>query len=106
MKTRLTKLNRFLVLTLMIGALAIGLGCASSGNDDDDETQVSTTAAEPIISTVQLEIGIPVNVDVGDQLVPANSDTRIRVSHALNSSKQVTLLAGSADLIKGKFQLM
>ena len=97
----------FIVAIASIFIFAYGCG-SGTGNDDDDETsvQTSSTSGEAVATNVQLEIGVPVDVNAGDQLVPASSDTRIRLTHVLNFTKQVTLLAGSAELIRGDFQIL
>jgi len=90
----------------IICILIFAYGCRS-GNDDDDDTAVqpSATSGEPMSQTVSLEIGVPVEVFSGDQLQPNNAETRIRVAHTLNSTKLVTLLSGSADLIRGNVRI-
>jgi len=98
--------SKALLLITLATAFLVGFGCYSGGNDDDDSPETSTTTSTSAATTVQLEIGVPFEVNTGDQLVPDSSDTRIRVEHTLNSTKQVTLLAGGAQLIRGNAQVM
>jgi hypothetical protein len=86
-------IQRLVFIAVLITALALA-GCGGGGNAGGDAAPVG----------ISLAIGVPVTVFPGDQLEPSSSNTRINVVHNINNNtKQVTLLEGSANLLRGDF---
>lgn len=57
-------------------------------------------------TVVVLEQNVPISVNPGDTLTQTSDDTRISVTHDItNDTKEVTLLAGSAELLRGDYEI-
>jgi len=55
---------------------------------------------------ITLETGVPQEVFRGDEIINNEDNTTIRLSHTYGSDKKmVTLLTGSATLIKGNYEV-
>lgn len=77
-------------MMILAGALLLA-GC---GND-------SKSSGVEKISMVQ---GEAVSVYPGDSIEPGSEDTEISIRHEVGEEvKSVTLIAGSADLLRGKY---
>ena len=78
----------------MILAVMVISGCGSEGDFEMQEKK-TTLEANP-----EKEL----QVNPGDSLIPAGEDTKIRVSHDYSTdTKHVTILSGSAELIRGDY---
>ena len=65
----------------------------------------SSAAFEQTQETITLQKGIAQEVNKGDKLIKEDDDTTIKVVHELgNDIKSVTLLIGSARLIRGNYE--
>ena len=79
-----------------IGLLVVALTVTGCSSDD----YAATPESEPQV--VALDTGVETEVFSGDQVLDAEGDARIRVRHDDASNRKfVTLLSGSADLIRG-----
>lgn len=96
MQMQLYKLKKSIVFTgaaSFLGA-AFLTGCG-------DSSSYSTT--QEIIPLAQ---GQEVLVNSGDKIQPMNEETQIEVRHLLDADKKyVTLLRGSADLVRGNYEI-
>lgn len=77
---------------LLVAALTV-TGCSSDDHAASPESQQQVVA---------LTLGVETEVFSGDQVLDAEGDASIRVRHDdAGDRKFVTLLSGSADLIRG-----
>ena len=80
-------------MMILAGALLLA-GC---GHDSKSSSSVEK------ISMVQ---GEAVSVYPGDSIAPGNDETRIAIRHEVGQEvKSVTLLAGSAELLRGEYAI-
>ena len=85
-------------LALVI-AIVTFTGCSSNSSSIAESNTTVTTPT----TTLSLVIGEEVEVYKSDEVKPEDSDTEISVRHLLGSDKKyVTLLSGSAELIRGE----
>ena len=64
------------------------------------------TPVTPVTPTkITLTTGKGIVVTAGDEIKPLTTDTVIQVTHDVNNVKTVTLISGSAELIKGDYVL-
>ena len=87
------KINTPIGLTLMLGTIFL-TGCGGGGN-------TSNSAPSTDYCLDVLTINKTCEVQSGDTIIPSSNQTRILVQHHYNdNSRYVTLLSGSASLIK------
>ena len=85
--------SKLIFIAILILTLSFH-GCGGGGNAGGDYEPVG----------VALSIGVPITVFPGDQIEPLTGNTRIKVVHNIASNtKQVTLLEGGANLLRGDF---
>lgn len=76
------------------------IGCGDGGASFDGETPKVQNEESPLV------IGEEIAVQSGDTIVPKDDSTEIRINHVLGDTiKHVTLLSGSATLIKGSYEI-
>lgn len=86
-------------LTLTTLSLLLLAGCGESEN----KTVFGDTATDGVYT---LKVGESSQVLEGDTLEPNDANTRIEVEHILDdNTKYVTILSGSATLLRGQYAL-
>ena len=81
-----------LIMATLAGALALA-GCGDDNRGGGKET-------------VSMVVGEAVSVYPGDSVTPGSDDTRIAIRHQVGEEvKTVTLLAGSAELLRGDYAI-
>ncbi len=77
---------------LTAGVVLLLSGCGSSGSFESAET------------IIPLSVGEEMELISGDRISPVNEETQIELRHVLGSDKKyVTLVSGSAELIRGSY---
>ena len=90
---KILKIKYLLLLSIILTLLLSACGSGSSAS------------FEQVNETIQLEIGVAQEVSTGDKLIEEEDNTTIKVVHELNNDiKSVTLLTGSAKLIRGNYE--
>ena len=90
------KIQKYSIATMV--AVLFGACSGDSGFSADEEI--------PVVKSIQLVIGEPVEVNTGDTLNPANEETEINVEHIISEDiKKVTLLKGEATLVYGNYDV-
>ena len=84
---------RSIISMLLISISTVFFGCSDNGN----------ASFENEVESITMIIGQEMNVEEGDKVI-TGEDTVINVVHEVDSSiKKVTLLSGSAELIRGSY---
>ena len=74
-----------------------------AGCEQNNKSVFGTDTGDAIISMYQ---GETTQIQKGDKLVPDNANTRVKVEHILDhDTKYVTILEGSATLLRGSYAL-
>lgn len=77
----------------MVGVLLLLIGCNSSGSFNKNTQTI-----------LPLSVGEELEVLSGDTISPADEQTRIELRHVLGTDKKfVTLVSGTAELIRGSY---
>jgi len=86
-------MKRTVISMMTAGALALA-GCGGGSNGSGGTEAVS------------MVVGEAVSVYPGDSVTPTDDAARIAIRHQVGEEvKTVTLLEGSADLLRGEYQL-
>lgn len=90
-------MRRMMKYLLFIFPLAMFLiACGDGSRASFEKTQTS----------IELQLNEPVSVYAGDKVQPEDENTTIKVTHeAIANTKTVTLLSGSATLLRGDYVL-
>lgn len=89
----------YITITLLLSIVALS-SCGGGGSGGSNGSVYGDSSS----GVVTMQTGVTYQVYSGNQVVPVNSSTVISVSHVLNdSTKYVTLLSGSATLLRGSY---
>jgi hypothetical protein len=84
---------KYLILTISI---LLFTSCSGGGSD----------AYYEAADVITMEIGTTYSVNPSDKVIPLSSNTVIDVVHTINNNtKEVTLVSGSAELIRGDYSI-